>query len=108
MWELYKQHCEEYWEKQTTIDRIDNNWNYCKENCRWATLKEQANNRKYKTRIEYKWKEYSLHEIAELTWKIYSTVKSKYYSWIPIEFIIEHPNEAYHWIRTKPIIYKLK
>ena len=30
-----------------TLDRIDNNWDYSKKNCRWITHKENCNNRYY-------------------------------------------------------------
>jgi len=46
MYESYVAHVKEYWEKNTTIDRINPYKDYCKENCRWATIKEQALNKK--------------------------------------------------------------
>lgn len=53
MYESYLKHVEEYGEDNTTIDRIDVNGDYCKENCRWATWGEQSLNKRTNRYIEF-------------------------------------------------------
>lgn len=81
MYESYLKHVEEYWEKQTTIDRIDDNKDYCKNNCRWVTYKENNNNRKCTNKILYKWEIYNMVELSGKLWIPRSTLYHKIYRW---------------------------
>lgn len=54
MSDSFVKHVEEHGIKNTTIDRIDSDGNYSKDNCRWATLQQQADNKKRNTIINGK------------------------------------------------------
>ena len=66
MYDSYIKHCKKFWENQTSIDRLDNSKNYNKENCRWATWKEQNNNQSRSVKYDWHWKKLWLSEIYDL------------------------------------------
>ncbi len=67
MYESYLEHLKEHGTLNTTIDRIDNNSGYSKDNCRWATKKEQSRNLRLNRLISFNGETHCIAEWAEIT-----------------------------------------
>lgn len=77
MYKSYKLHYEEH-NGDTSIERIDVNGDYCKENCCWKTMKEQHRNRRDSFFIEYEGEKLTIMDLAERYNLPYSTVYSRH------------------------------
>lgn len=96
MRDTFVSHYNKYWSRNTTIDRIDNNWNYCKKNCRWVTWIEQRYNTT-RTRI---YEGIPLKRYCDKKWISYSKVLARVnYLWWTIE-------EAVNWRDICKKMYK--
>ncbi|EOO11316.1 hypothetical protein [Bacillus cereus] len=68
----------ESWEEGLTLDRIDFNKGYCKENCRWVNMKVQSNNRRNNRYIDIEGEVKQLWEWSETTGIAESTIWCRY------------------------------
>jgi hypothetical protein len=81
-------------EKGMTLDRIDNNKGYSKENCRWATRKTQAGNRRNGRKFTLNGMTLTLAEWSEIIGISYYTLYDRYSRGLPVEKILS-PKLAY-------------
>jgi hypothetical protein len=75
----------------TTLDRIDNNKGYYKENCRWVSMKIQRRNRSDSKRFHFGGHQKTLAEWSESTGIPYKTLRSRIQEGWTIERALKTP-----------------
>lgn len=107
MHESYVEHAEKHGEKDTFIERIDNNGNYEPENCGWATRVEQNDNTRQVKHYLYEGEMLNLAEIARRIGINYRTLRNRIFvdGWTLDQAIEKSQNR---WAKKDSKLYKYK
>lgn len=80
----------EGYEDHLTLERVNNDKNYSKDNCEWKTAKDQANNRTTNRRIEFRGRTMNLGQWAEELDLSQSALANRLRKW-PLERAMTEP-----------------
>lgn len=75
-----------------SLGRIDNNGNYCKENCRWETAEEQHSNTSTNLFIEHEGLRLTATQWARRIGVSADTIRQRHYAGMPAERILKNKN----------------
>lgn len=90
---------------QHTLDRLDNSRGYSPDNCRWATRREQANNKTTNRRIAWGDREMTLREWADVLGLRYGMLLQRFAKGWPPERAFTEPRRvvAQHGSGRRPV-----
>lgn len=83
MYDSYIKH--KHHNKYTLLDRIDNDWHYCKKNCRWLTHYESNRNLSQNRYYTIEWETLCVTDLAKKYWVNPSTLFVRLYRWQTIQ-----------------------
>lgn len=95
-------------DKEFTLDRIDVNGNYCKENCRWITIKEQLNNKRNCHYIQHNNIKLTISQWAEKTGLSQGAIYMRLKRGWTIEDALSKKGNSYPTEKHKEAIEKVK
>ncbi len=94
-----------------SLDRKNNNGNYCKSNCRWSTPSMQNNNSRSNVKFTFQGKTLTLKQWAKKLNFNYDTLRYRllYYNWSLTKSMVRHPHQkthrcnkcGYEWVSKK-------
>lgn len=102
LWEsfaVFQGEMQQGYKKGLTIERIDNSKGYSKENCRWATRKEQNNNKRSNIVLTYNGKTLPLALWAEELGVPFNRLRSRHYRGLSTDQILSP--EKFHRFGTQ-------
>lgn len=90
--DFYEWSLESGYSEKLTLDRIDNNGDYCPENCRWSTYKQQENNRSNNRILVHNGESHTISEWSEIVGIDQRLISQRlYHGWSAYRALTELP-----------------